>query len=398
MTETSEITYIDQIDEKIELAKSLVKKLDCDFSNVEGSVKTKKNIAKEIKFLEKVSVREKIYILKDKIKFHFLIAFFQLRQQALKNCDNADVNRKLQCTNLNFFSHLVNSLYNYENITIISTTKRHNNSEQTVKVDFIANGSLTWVKIIARNSDSIKDCVLGRGEYGSKDILEVAEEFIDVASSHLNFFKSPIVVFDFLNQIDSKLEEALEERGIVIGRKFKESNKDFSIQDHVLTEKLNLDITTMLAYISELSNGGINTKFNERLLNEQLENEKISPILPFLEKIFEGKELICCETALNSFEEIISLLAGPKEKSRAEDLKKKMTILPDIENPQDIINIELSSQIKERSRKIFAFGIYHKAITITSNAGFGRSAKMKNYEIPMVTHSARALTEMKQIE
>jgi hypothetical protein len=59
---------------------------------------------------------------------------------------------------------------------MISTTKRHKNSDLTVKVDFIANGTFTWVKIIARNSDSIKDCVLGRGEYGSKDIIEVAEE------------------------------------------------------------------------------------------------------------------------------------------------------------------------------------------------------------------------------
>jgi hypothetical protein len=213
----------------------------------------------------------------------------------------------------------------------------------------------------------------------------------------LNFFKQPTVVFDFLNQIDPKLEEALEEKGVVLGRKFKEFNK-FSIQEHSLTKKLNLDITTMLAYVSELSNGGVETKFNERLLNEQLENEKIEPILPFLEKLFEGKELICCETAKNSFEEIISLLAGPKEKIRAEDLKDRITILPDIDNPQDIINVDLSSQIKERSRKIFAFGIFHKAITVTSNAGFGRSAKMKNYEIPMITHSARALTEMKQIE
>jgi hypothetical protein len=55
MNSDSENSYIDQIDEKIELAKSLVKKLECDFSNVEGSIKTKKNIVKEIKFLEKVS-------------------------------------------------------------------------------------------------------------------------------------------------------------------------------------------------------------------------------------------------------------------------------------------------------------------------------------------------------
>lgn len=43
--------------------------------------------------------------------------------------------------------------------------------ELSIKIDFIANDNQTWVKIIARNSDSIRDEVLGRCEYGAKDIL-----------------------------------------------------------------------------------------------------------------------------------------------------------------------------------------------------------------------------------
>lgn len=74
MQDSSELTYIDQIDEKIDLAYSLVKKLDCDYPNVEGSTKTKKNILKEIKFLEKVS--ETIYIAKSRThrQFHLISA------------------------------------------------------------------------------------------------------------------------------------------------------------------------------------------------------------------------------------------------------------------------------------------------------------------------------------
>lgn len=201
-------------------------------------------------------------------------------------------------------------------------------------------------------------------------------------------------MFDFLNPIDEKLEAALEEKGILIGRKFRES----STLHNQVNSKLNVDITTMLAYVSELSNGGSNFRFNEKLLDEQAAAERKEPILPTLDKIFEGKELICCETAVKSFDEIIALLAGPKEKLRAEELKKRMTILPDVEQPERIINLDLSSQIKDRSRKIFAFGIHHEAITVSSNVGFKRSAKMKNLDIPMITHQARALTEEKQTE
>lgn len=47
-------SYIALIDEKIELGRSLVEKLERDFIEVEGALKTKRNIDKEIKFLEKV--------------------------------------------------------------------------------------------------------------------------------------------------------------------------------------------------------------------------------------------------------------------------------------------------------------------------------------------------------
>lgn len=264
----------------------------------------------------------------------------------------------------------------------------------SIKIDFIANNNQTWVKIIARNSESIKDEVLGRCEYGAKNILSVADEFLEVAHSQMNFFQPPTVVFDFLNPIDEKLECSLEAKGIVLGRKFREQE---SVEIKV-NKILNVDISTMLAYVSELSNGGCNHKFNEKLLEEQAAMERKQPIKPELEKLFEGKQLICCETAVKSFDEIIELLAGPREKLRAAELKQMLTILPDVESPEKIINVELSSQIKERSRKIFAFGIFHKAITVSSNVGFKRSAKMKNLDIPMVSHSARALTENKQIE
>ena len=289
----------------------------------------------------------------------FTVFFFQLRTKSLVECDELDVNRKLQCTNLNFFSHLVESLYNYNDITSISAVRKF--ADRSIKIDIICNDNLTWVKIIARNSESIKDEVLGRCEYGNKNILAVADEFLEVASSQFNFFRPPNCVFDFLNPIDPSLESSLESRGIVLGRKFRQSNQSY--QQEFTT--LNVDITTMLAYVSELSNGGVSWRFNEKLLEEQREMEIKDPIKPVLDKAFEGKELICCETAVKSFDEIVDLLAGPNEKIRAEELKQRMTILPDINHPESIISLELSSQIKERSRKIFAFGISYKAITVS---------------------------------
>lgn len=53
--ENCEKTYVEFIDEKIELGRQLVAKLERDFIEVDGALKTKRNIDKEIKFLQKVT-------------------------------------------------------------------------------------------------------------------------------------------------------------------------------------------------------------------------------------------------------------------------------------------------------------------------------------------------------
>lgn len=52
--ENCEKSYLELIEEKVQLGRSLTEKLERDFIEVEGGLKTKRNIDKEIKFLEKV--------------------------------------------------------------------------------------------------------------------------------------------------------------------------------------------------------------------------------------------------------------------------------------------------------------------------------------------------------
>jgi len=248
-----------------------------------------------------------------------------------------------------------------------------------------------WIHTIARNSDSIIDGVLGNAKFGAKDISETATEYLKVARSNQNFFRSPKVVFDFLHPIDDDLETILEEKGIILGRKFQET----AVMDDEKDSKFNLCITTLIALVSELTNGDSFATFREKLLQEQAAQERKEPVKAKLEKLFENKELICCETAWKSFVDIIKLLGGENERRRMEELKLRLTVLPDVQNPEQVLPIEVSAQIKERSRLIFAFGVAHRAVTVTSNAGFKRACNMRNLMIPTVIHSARALTENK---
>lgn len=256
------------------------------------------------------------------------------------------------------------------------------------------SGEQFWVKIIARNNDAIND-ELESCEFGHKNVLEQADDFLKLANN-TRCFRPPKVIFDFLHQMNEDLEVALEEKGVISGRKFRAGSSNCNSLDS--NNLLNIDITTMIAYVSELSNGGgLDIVFNDKFLDMQAEEERVNPVLKVINKIIEGKKLIACETAVNSFKEIINILGGQKERKRADEFLATIEVLPDIEDVNQVIkNVELTSHIKERSRKIFAFGIYHSAITVTSNYGFARAIKMKNLEIPMMFHNARALTEMKE--
>lgn len=74
----------------------------------------------------------------------------------------------------------------------------------------------------------------------------------------------------------------------------------------------------------------------------------------------------------------MSLLGGRQEKQRAEEFTKRIEILSDVtEIPDELSSIKFSGKINERSLLIFAFGMHMKALTVTSNKAFVRSAKMQ---------------------
>lgn len=215
------------------------------------------------------------------------------------------------------------------------------------------------------------------------------------------------VVFEFAHKIDDELAAELEEIGVTISQFPLHSNKNeideqqdemSNLENINKIDKLNLDVTTLLAYVSSLTNGS-NFEFADRILAQQSALERSAPVKAMLDKIFEGnttnhpqssnqfnffscfpfvgKELICCETASKSYDEICATVGGPNEKIRAEEFVKRITVLPDVPIPVELAKLNVSGQIKPRSLLVFSFGIAHKALTVTANKSFIRSAKMQ---------------------
>nr|XP_036224889.1 UPF0415 protein C7orf25 homolog isoform X1 [Bactrocera oleae] len=377
---------VDRANEKIELGYELISQLE-EYRQINGVDKIQRKISQEVKFLQKVIKNEKLKL------------------------------NHVQCSNLTHYAFLVQILKLQRDVVHLDCGFPVEGRSNPLRVDIVCENGLKWIKgvsllrmylscfkntnyqirtAIARNSKSLADAAKGAASYGARSILDQAEEFVEASAQHLCMFKPPKVVFYFSQTIDNTLLVELQEIGVEIASIAEPSESDDGADISNVTT-LNIDITTLLAYISNVCNGSCNWLFREGILTEQAEKERQTPLKPVLDNLIKGKRLICCETAYKSFEEIISLLAGPQEHKRAAELMQIVEVLPDVTTvPDELAVIKFSGKINQRSLKIFAFGMQMKAVTVTSNKAFVRSAKMQGINVPVFTHQARALTEAKE--
>ena len=122
------------------------------------------------------------------------------------------------------------------------------------------------------------------------------------------------MVFAFSNGIEVTLARQLEARGVLVeGDRVPDSNpghweddEDEEEQEspamtdqagpslrtlHCETdmETINLDVSTMVAYVSSLTNGESQFVFQQRLLTQQAEWERAKPLKSQLEQLFQGR-------------------------------------------------------------------------------------------------------------
>ena len=140
---------------------------------------------------------------------------------------------------------------------------------------------------------------------------------------------------------------------------------------------VNLDVSTLLAYVSNMTNGHANFVYREPLLTDQAEWERSRPVKPFLDKLFEGKELLVCKTAHKNFIDIVNIIGGPDERGRARELENRIRIVEDAKEGRIIERLSVGGKIKNRSRLVFATGESTKSITVSANEGFVRAARMQ---------------------
>ncbi|XP_072455217.1 UPF0415 protein C7orf25 homolog [Notamacropus eugenii] len=392
--------------ERIAVAKELIKRAEAlsrsRKGGVEGGAKLCSKLKAELKFLHRV----------------------EAGKVAIKESH-------LQSTNLTHLRAIVESAENLDEVVSVLHVfgyVDHLGEKQSLVVDVVANGGHTWVKAIGRKAEALHNIWLGRGQYGDKSVIEQAEDFLQASSQQPVQYSSPRIIFAFYNSVSSPMAEKLKEMGISVRGDIvavnaplewpgdSESDEEapgllqvtrvdrenvvasvaFPTEVKVdVCSRVNLDITTLITYVSALSYGGCHFVFREKVLTEQAVQERKERVLPQLEAFMANKELFACESAVRDFQAILDTLGGPGERERAARLIERISVVPD-QPSERALRLVTSSKINSRSLTIFGTGDTLKAITMTANSGFVRAATNQGVKFSVFIHQPRALTESKE--
>lgn len=184
----------------------------------------------------------------------------------------------------------------------ISVNKVFSYEDKRLSVDIVADNGLSWLKVVARNPKSLSQIYMGDAGYGVRSIVDQAQEFLSCAEIYPCLFKTPKVVFVFANGINWRIAHDLENLGVTV-RGFRirsedsesdEFDDDYDYEENEeeyqseSIDRINLDVSAMIAYVSALTNGHASYEFKVPVLTQQAEWERQRPVKPILDQLFQG--------------------------------------------------------------------------------------------------------------
>lgn len=247
------------------------------------------------------------------------------------------------------------------------------------------------------NADAIQLIVDGKGSLKDKSIIETGEEMLEISSKTVKHLVHPKCIIRFYNGVTDEVAQELKEMGIIVQDVQKMNiidKEDYSIPNQDI---INLDVTTLIVLVSDLTNGGTDVYFNEKVLEEQAEDERKNPILPILNKIMKGKKIVATKSACEIFNGIMDNVGGESEKERAKKLLNSIDIIDDCPS-QRFLDLKEDNRFQKKHKDIFGTGDTLKALTLTANNHIIAYIENRNININYHLHSARALTEKKKLK
>uniref|UniRef100_H3C6Z0 Chromosome 7 open reading frame 25 n=1 Tax=Tetraodon nigroviridis TaxID=99883 RepID=H3C6Z0_TETNG len=373
------------LQQQLGCAQALLQRAEQLFQGVEGHQKLCGKVRAELRFLRRVESGE-----------------LQVKESHLHS------------TNLTHLTAVVESAESLEGVVSLLHVFSYQDAagaRHSLVVDVVASGGHTWVKAVGRKAKALHNIWQGRGQYGDKSIIGQAEDFLQASQQQPVQYRHPHIIFAFYNGVSSPMADRLREMGISVRGDIVAVNTVTALtrvdRGTVVASlafpaplqveecpRVNLDITTLITYVSSLSHGRCHLRFREPVLTEQAAQERQQPVLPRLDAFMQGKELFACRAAVHDFQVILDTLGGPGEKERAQKLLARLRLVDD--QPSERLRLRRTAKVSQRSLLIFGTGDSLRAVTVTANSRFLRAAANQGVRYSVFVHQPRALTEGKE--
>lgn len=348
----------------------------------------------------------------------------------------------------------------------ISDTPIHysGRSRGIVKVDVVAENGLVWIRVNARNAKGLRHDIAGLEESSSGSseedehegaiggdnlpLFRKAKALMASAERHLVHFQKPMVVYAFMRistgddpYVDEQIIDKLPNLGIVVYVKsdkalsevYRQALNNSHQEIQVITDKLNLDVSTVMAVISEMVHrkGITPSMVRGDALELQATHEMSHPLLPELATILDKKQLFVTQAAMDKLNTIVPVVGGPKEIARFEYMLGKnnkvdlwinypadtsylrLTIMEDkptarflelLQPPSGKPYKRINNGRRIRSKfnafhvNVFGTGDHNRMTTVTSISWMRRAlADAGLLGVAIVEHEPRSLAEQKMV-
>jgi CRISPR/Cas system-associated protein endoribonuclease Cas2 len=262
---------------------------------------------------------------------------------------------------------------------------------------FVSQNKYRWIKIIGGNVNRI-DKSLDYDFYGNFSILDVIEKFKATVteSIHLPFSETPELIVMFHEKPNNEVCEEITNLGITI-----KTINDIPLLPLNIKQKeidtVNLDITTLITLCSEVTNlTDTNIQISDRIKSKLTTAgfNSIEQLIEYKNKLYQDlikyKNIIVCQSAWNTFVELVTTNGGSNEKARVANIKEIVTIVPD-HSIQQYWN--LSKSKNNLYKTIFGTGEANNAITYSGNITFIDKLKSCGIHLIYQEHKSFQLTE-----
>ncbi|GAB5364729.1 hypothetical protein AAMO2058_000995000 [Amorphochlora amoebiformis] len=288
---------------------------------------------------------------------------------------------------------------------------------ERVPVDVVCGNGKIWVKVWGRMKRRREDYNSGFASTSSStdsfdpDVVKIASRLMACAALNKNLGRPPKVVYAcFPDSLRPQTQEHLDKLGVTLIQLTQDGEepnykKKSALGIHHFARELrlenskatiNLDVTTLVALCSNLCNStetDLKALSRFRAKNNHVrflaEDEIKHRAKKIILDVIKNRKVVVCETAKACVERIFETVGGKEELERLPNVLRLATIVKD--QPSERVLSLPSKKLKRETKVIFGTGDSLKALTLTSNAAFVRSARQYGLNLNVKMHPARAL-------